>query len=436
MPDDQRDGPRDGAVAIVRRAPFSDNPRVGARGQRTQQRILDAALRAFGDQGYHACSIDRITKLARCSRVAFYQYFASKEEVYRHLAGQVARQVSASTEALDQLTPDIGGWAAMRTWVARYAEIYSRYEPIFHSLEVDEVLAGMARHTGVETIGRIHARLATTTLPPRQLDPVIRLLLDCLNHTLEVSGTLRLVVPDAYPGERIEVAITDVLHRTLFGMRADVNVHPSDGSRPPVLEFGPAVFDVLRHDGAIAPDAAVNPALDSLLASARAVFVERGYHATRVDDLVEAAGVSHGAFYRYFRNKEHLARILTARAVEALGAEVLELPDVAVLEGPTGASVLRRWLRRYYAAHAHEAVMLRVWMDAALQDPVNRTESAPPLDWGRRRMSRFLRPREFGDANVDAVVMVALLGVFGARQRSPGEVEAAAHIIERGLLGR
>jgi hypothetical protein len=51
-------------------------------------------------------------------------------------------------------------------------------------------------------------------------------------------------------------------------------------------------------------------------------------------------------------------------------------------------------------------------------------------------MSRFLRPREFGDANVDAVVMVALLGVFGARQRSPGEVEAAAHIIERGLLGR
>ncbi len=435
MPDDQRDGPLDGAVAIVRRAPFSDNPRVGARGQRTQQRILDAALRAFGDQGYHASSIDRITKLARCSRVSFYQYFASKEEVYRHLAGQVARQVSASTEALDQLTPDLGGWAAMRTWVARYAEIYSRYEPIFHSLEVDEVLADMARHTGVETIGRIHARLATTTLAPRQLDPVIRLLLDCLNHTLEVSGILRSVVPDAYPGERIEVAITDVLHRTLFGMRTNVNVHPFDGPRPPVLESGPAMLDVLHQDGAF-PDAAINPALDSLLASARVVFVERGYHATRVDDLVEAAGVSHGAFYRYFRNKEHLARILTERAVRVVGAEVLQLPDVAVLGGPTGTSVLRRWLRRYYAAHAHEAVMLRVWVDAALQDPAIRTESAPPLDWGRRRMSRFLTARGFGDVDMDAVVMVALLGVFGARQRPPGEVEAAAHVIERGLLGR
>jgi AcrR family transcriptional regulator len=37
----------------MRRAPFSDNPQVGARGQRTQQRILDAALRVFGEEGYH-----------------------------------------------------------------------------------------------------------------------------------------------------------------------------------------------------------------------------------------------------------------------------------------------------------------------------------------------------------------------------------------------
>ena len=85
-------------------------------------------------QGYHGCSIDRITKLARCSRVSFYQYFASKEDVFRQLAGQVARQVSASTEALDPLTADVEGWAAMRAWVARYAEIHARYEPVFHAL--------------------------------------------------------------------------------------------------------------------------------------------------------------------------------------------------------------------------------------------------------------------------------------------------------------
>ena len=117
--------------------------------------------------------------------------------MFRQLAGQVARQVSASTEALDPLTADLEGWTAMRAWVARYAEIHARYEPVFHALESDDVLAAVARRTGEETVARIHARLATTTLPPRQLDPVIRLLLECLNHTLDVSGILRSVAPDA-----------------------------------------------------------------------------------------------------------------------------------------------------------------------------------------------------------------------------------------------
>jgi AcrR family transcriptional regulator len=434
MPGDHGEGHTDRAVAVVRRAPFSDNPRVGARGQRTQHRILDAALQAFGEQGYHDCSIDRITKLARCSRVSFYQYFASKDDVFRQLAGQVARQVSASTEALAPLTPDLEGWTALRAWVARFAEIHARYAPVFHALDTDEVLADLAVGMGAETLARVHARLVTTTLPPRQLGPVIRLLLGSLNHALDVSGLLRSLAPGCYPGDRVEVAITDVMHRTFFGLRADVNVHPPEGSPPPTLPLGTAMLELLRDDGSL--ESSANPAFASLLASGRSVFVERGYHNTRVDDLVAAAGVSHGAFYRYFRNKEQLARILTARAVRAVATPVMELPELAALESPAGKGVLRRWLRRYDAAHAGEAAMLRVWIDAELQDPALRAESAPMLDWGRRRFARYLRPRDFGDVDVEAIVMVALLGVFGTRFRPPAEVDAAAHIIERGFLGR
>ena len=197
------------------------------------------------------------------------------------------------------------------------------------------------------------------------------------------------------------------------------------------------MLDLLRQDDdADDLDASGNRALAALLASGRDVFVDRGYHNTRVDDLVAAAGVSHGAFYRYFRNKDQLARMLTARAVQTVGTAVLEIPDVVVARRARRTGVLRRWLRRYHAAHANEAAMLRVWLDAALQDPALRAESAPLLDWGRRRMSRYLRPRGFGDVDIDAVVMVALLGVFGARRRPAAEIDAAAHIIERGLLGR
>jgi len=427
----------DGAVAVVRRAPFSDNPEVGARGRRTQRRILDAALRAFGAVGYHACSVDRIARLARCSRVAFYQYFASKEDVFRHLAGEVERQVRASSEALDALTPDAEGWSALRAWVARHTEIYARYEPVFHALETDDVLAAVAARTGAETITTIHSRLQRTTLDRRQHDPVIRLLLDCTNHTLGVVGILRAAAPDAYPGERVERAITDVVHRTLFGLRAGVNVHAADGPAPPPLGFAPAMAQLLGPDAETREtEASANRAYAAILASAHDVFIARGYHNTRIDDLVAAAGVSHGAFYRYFRGKAELARVLNTRVLRSVGSTLLEIPDLPTLEGTAGRAALRRWLRRLNAAQAQEAAMLRVWVDAALQDPALRAESAPPLDWGRRRLSRYLQPRGFGDDDFEAVVMVALFGVFGSRRRAAPEIEAAANVIERGFLGR
>jgi AcrR family transcriptional regulator len=248
-------------------------------------------------------------------------------------------------------------------------------------------------------------------------------------------GILHAAARDAYPGDRVDTAFTDVLHRTLFGRTDDVNVHPPAGPPPPALEFPADLLETFAG-AAVEPEGSGNRAFNAVLASARDVFVDCGYHNTRVDDLVTAAGVSHGAFYRYFKNKEQLARILTARGAQTVGATVLELPDLATLDGPNGPTLLRRWLRRYHDAHAHEAAMLRVWVDAAVQDPAARAESAPLLDWGRRRLARYLAPRGFGDVDVEAVVMVALLGVFGARTRSNAETDAAARIIERGFLGR
>jgi AcrR family transcriptional regulator len=186
------------------------------------------------------------------------------------------------------------------------------------------------------------------------------------------------------------------------------------------------MLELALDDATTAPSGA----LAALLTSGRDVFVRRGFHATRVDDLVVAAGVSHGAFYRHFRNKEELARILTAGALRAVGTALVEIPDLDV-----GATALRRWLRRSHEAQAKEAAMMRVWVDAALQDPALRADFAAPLDWGRRRLSRYLRQREFGDVDMDAVVMVALLGVLGARPRPAADIDAAAHVVQRGLLG-
>jgi AcrR family transcriptional regulator len=175
--------------------------------------------------------------------------------------------------------------------------------------------------------------------------------------------------------------------------------------------------------------------LTALVVAGREVLLRRGYHGTRVDDIVSEAGVSHGAFYRYFRNKEDLARLITVRSMRNMAVALAEIPSVDA-EGPNGTSALRRWLRRYNAVHASEMAMIQVWADAGLDGAVVGSDSAAAFDWGRRRMVGVLAHRDWGDAETDGMILMALVAAFGTSTRSSAAVDAAVHIIERGVLGR
>ena len=68
----------------------------------------------------------------------------------------------------------------------------------------------------------------------------------------------------------------------------------------------PASKRVLRSQG--------RRTMRKLLDAAMVAFDKRGYHSTRVNDVVEIAKTSHGTFYLYFSNKEDLLRALVAEA--------------------------------------------------------------------------------------------------------------------------
>src|SRR3546814_1349323 len=80
-------------------------------------------------------TVERIAQDAECSRVAFYQYFSGKDEVFRHLAGEVARQLEASFEGMATVTADAEGWSSLRAWVERHASIHASYEPLYRSFD-------------------------------------------------------------------------------------------------------------------------------------------------------------------------------------------------------------------------------------------------------------------------------------------------------------
>jgi TetR/AcrR family transcriptional repressor of nem operon len=53
--------------------------------------------------------------------------------------------------------------------------------------------------------------------------------------------------------------------------------------------------------------------MQRLLNAAEGLMLAKGYTATSVDDICEAAGLTKGSFFHYFEGKEHLGRALAQR---------------------------------------------------------------------------------------------------------------------------
>jgi AcrR family transcriptional regulator len=106
---------------------------------------------------------------------------------------------------------------------------------------------------------------------------------------------------------------------------------------------------------------------DRLLDAGTVVLGERGYHAARVDDVVTAAGVSHGTFYLYFANKDALVLALAERCAEDLGALVGRLGDIAT--DATGRDQVRDWLTGFVDIYRSYGVVIRSWVENQVDHP-------------------------------------------------------------------
>jgi len=423
--------------SIVRRAPFADSPYVGERGQKAQVRILEAALEVFGEVGYQRCGVKRITELSGYSRASFYQYFSSKEDLFRHLAGQVARQLNQSAAALDPITGDLDGWDAFHRWLERYSSIYDTYEPVFVTFQTavasDAMVASGASVVASRTFRDLRSKVVGSSLPPSGVDTVVETLLQTVARLNRETELLEVVTPrSGLNRKRMNIAYADVFHRSLFGPIDGVNIHTSTKRLKPLARPTKAPPTGTTPDPTHGPAAQRTRA--QLLEAGHKVFVERGYYATRVADIVKAAGVSHGVFYRYFDNKAGLFRILTKQAIEQLGDALDSIPELTSRDGADVEEELRVWLRRFATTYAEEAAIFTMWSEATTHDNGLGDVSAAIIDGSRARLARHLEPRGWGDADADAMVLVTFLDAFTTQRVSAGHVVDFAQMIRRGLL--
>ena len=74
--------------------------------------------------------------------------------------------------------------------------------------------------------------------------------------------------------------------------------------------------------------------------AAMRLFAERGYNATTIADIADAAEVSRATFFSYFASKDDVIFGDAPRAADVLAATLAELP-----EGMTTLAAVREWLR-------------------------------------------------------------------------------------------
>jgi AcrR family transcriptional regulator len=99
------------------------------RGERTRQKILDAAEREIGRKGFAEASISTITMEAAVGQGTFYLYFRSKEDVLRELVLRMGRRLRrhltlAIADAPTRLEAERRGLRAFLEFVRANPDLY------------------------------------------------------------------------------------------------------------------------------------------------------------------------------------------------------------------------------------------------------------------------------------------------------------------------
>jgi AcrR family transcriptional regulator len=145
---------------------------------------------------------------------------------------------------------------------------------------------------------------------------------------------------------------------------------------------------------------------DALLAAARALFAERGYAGVGTEEVVRRAGVTRGALYHYFRDKQDLFRAV----FEQTEAEIMQT-IIARVEGLTDPM-------------EELAVGVRAFLDAC-DDPalmrIGLRDAPGVLGWEEWR--------EIGNRHGLGLVTGALSWAMDEGQIARGDVRTLAHVL-------
>lgn len=161
--------------------------------------------------------------------------------------------------------------------------------------------------------------------------------------------------------------------------------------------------------------------------AARGVFGDVGYATARVEDIVAAAGVSHGTFYTYFDNKAAALDALIDETATEL-QQVVEEP----WEGPDVARAIAAVIDRFVEVFAEHADVISTWLEATAHESHFRRRLREVRDGYITRVAEQLTPALEGsghDPQVAAAALVAMVEGYATEgMRQDDAVDRASRV--------
>lgn len=167
-----------------------------------------------------------------------------------------------------------------------------------------------------------------------------------------------------------------------------------------------------------------------ILEAAGTLMRANGVDATSVSDVMQAAGLTHGGFYRHFSSKEDLVAAAFRHAVDEV---------VADLEGafskPEQAEAQRQYITQYLSLmHVNErgkgCPLAAIGSDISHHDGAAKTEASTAID----RMAHLLGTSEDDGTGQGFAIMAMLLGTVTLARLTETQ-EQATELLDAGSEG-
>ncbi|MDR3655102.1 MAG: TetR/AcrR family transcriptional regulator [Mycobacterium sp.] len=350
----------------VRRPGYAPtNPAVGRRGMHTREQIVARAGQLFVEHSYHGTSIDAIAKAVGGSRATIYQYFESKDDIFRELIRQCEPAVLEHAARLGRLSPDAAGVRSLHRWLTEWAQLYDKYAMVFLEFPGIGAIEGLPQ-TEAGAVSGQYADLITRKLRDagiRGIEPA-----DAAAALLRIAHMVNLYRFRGMFGlcsaARTTASLTVAMQLLLFPETpADViaEVSPAPAEAAVVRDELTAPAPGLPEE----PDPfSVSPIRQDVLSASSVLFNQRGYYSVAMEDIATAASVSRATLYRHFSTKVKILEELTGWSVLEGGHLSAELYELA----RTGIDVdaLHSWLGRYVRFHRSYSGVIRAWYDGTL----------------------------------------------------------------------